>query len=178
MTAPAPPTSTPKKRTGIIKDNQYLNHCAGDDHPECPERLQVLYSMLEEPDMSGRFVEIPARTATQDELLLVHSPQYVKDLKATEGTAFTSLDSERWADKQDLFAVNALQGFIDDPGTMEDAWTKETAVCFWSRIRAYSPLPGSLSGTTASPIGTHSRCSRDGATWSTSLCTRNTAIKA
>jgi acetoin utilization deacetylase AcuC-like enzyme len=94
MTAPAPPTSTPKKRTGIVKDNQYLNHCAGDDHPECPERLQVLYSMLEEPDMSGRFVEIPARTATQDELLLVHSSQYIKDLEATEGTPFTSLDSD------------------------------------------------------------------------------------
>jgi len=29
--------------------------------------------------------------------------------------------SMRWADKQDLFAVNALQGFVDDPNTMEDA---------------------------------------------------------
>ena len=29
--------------------------------------------------------------------------------------------SIRWADKQDLFAVNALQGFVDDPGSMERA---------------------------------------------------------
>jgi len=29
--------------------------------------------------------------------------------------------SMRWADKKDLFAVNALQGFVDDPNTMEAA---------------------------------------------------------
>jgi len=94
MTASTPSTPTATRRTGIVKDDKYLNHCVGDDHPECPERLQVLYSMLEEPQMSGRFKEIPARSATQEELLLVHSPQYVKDLKATEGIAFTSLDSD------------------------------------------------------------------------------------
>ena len=32
--------------------------------------------------------------------------------------------SMRWAGKQDLFAVNALQGFVDDPGSMEDALDK------------------------------------------------------
>jgi len=94
MTASTPPTPPGRRRTGIVKDDKYLNHCIEGDHPECPERLQVLYSMLEEPDMSGRFKEIPARIATQEELLLVHSPQYIKDLEATEGTAFTSLDSD------------------------------------------------------------------------------------
>jgi GNAT superfamily N-acetyltransferase len=29
--------------------------------------------------------------------------------------------SVRWARKEDLFAVNALQGFVDDPGSMENA---------------------------------------------------------
>ncbi len=32
--------------------------------------------------------------------------------------------SMRWADKEDLFAVNALQGFVDDPGSMENALNK------------------------------------------------------
>jgi acetoin utilization deacetylase AcuC-like enzyme len=94
MTASTLSMPTAAKRTGIVKDDKYLNHCIGEDHPECPERLQVLYSMLEEPDMSGRFKDISARSATQQELLLVHSPQYVRDLKATEGIAFTSLDSD------------------------------------------------------------------------------------
>jgi GNAT superfamily N-acetyltransferase len=32
--------------------------------------------------------------------------------------------SMRWAGKQDLFAINALQGFVDDPLSMEDALDK------------------------------------------------------
>lgn len=83
-----------EKQTGIVKDDRYLNHCAGEDHPECPERLQALYSMLEDPDMAGRFKEVTARSATKEELHLVHSPDYVKQLEATEGAAFTSLDSD------------------------------------------------------------------------------------
>jgi acetoin utilization deacetylase AcuC-like enzyme len=94
MTAPTPSITTHKKRTGIVKDDKYLTHCAGEGHPECPERLHAIYSMLEEPDMSGRFHDIPARSATPQELLPVHSAQYVEELKATEGIPYTSFDSE------------------------------------------------------------------------------------
>jgi acetoin utilization deacetylase AcuC-like enzyme len=73
-----------EKRTGIVNDDKYLNHCPGEDHPECPERLQVLYSMLEEPEMAGRFKKVAARSATRDELHLVHSPEYVKQLEVTK----------------------------------------------------------------------------------------------
>jgi len=54
-----------EKQTGIIKDDKYLNHCVGEDHPECPERLRALYSMLEDPDVAGRFKEVTARSATK-----------------------------------------------------------------------------------------------------------------
>lgn len=85
---------TGEMRTGIVKDERYLNHCMEADHPECPERLRVLYAMLEEPDMAGRFEEVAARSATQEELQRVHSPRYVKRLEATEGSAFTFLDED------------------------------------------------------------------------------------
>jgi len=32
--------------------------------------------------------------------------------------------SIRWASRQDLFALSALQGFVDDPGSMKDAMDK------------------------------------------------------
>lgn len=82
------------KRTGIVKDMKYLNHCMEADHPECPERLQALYSMLREPDMAGRFKEISARSVTEAELHRVHSPRYVSRLAATQGSAFTYLDPD------------------------------------------------------------------------------------
>ena len=94
MTASTPPTPASGRRTGIVKDDKYLNHCIGEDHPECPERLQALYSMLEDPEMAGRFKEVTARSATKEELYLVHSSDYVMQLEATEGAAFTPLDSD------------------------------------------------------------------------------------
>jgi GNAT superfamily N-acetyltransferase len=57
--------------------------------------------------------------------------------------------SMRWADKEDLFAINALQGFVDDPRSMEDALDKgdrclllerDQKVCAfaWVTFRDYS----------------------------------------
>ncbi len=89
-----PQSAARERRTGIVKDDRYLKHCVAEDHPECPERLQVLYSMLEDPDMAGHFKKVTARSATKKELALVHSPQYMKDLETTESSAFTSLDSD------------------------------------------------------------------------------------
>lgn len=51
--------------------------------------------------------------------------ELVRDLKEPIPTSKPSLEfTMRWAGKQDLFAVNALQGFVDDPGPMEDALGK------------------------------------------------------
>ena len=81
-------------KTGIVKDNRYMNHQAGPFHPESPQRLEVIYAMLEESDMAGRFQEVPVRQAEREELLLVHSPEYIDRVAATEGKAFSSLDPD------------------------------------------------------------------------------------
>ena len=82
------------RKTGIVKDNRYMNHQAGPFHPESPQRLEVIYAMLEESDMAGRFQEVPVRQAEREELLLVHSPEYINRVAATEGKAFSSLDPD------------------------------------------------------------------------------------
>jgi GNAT superfamily N-acetyltransferase len=51
--------------------------------------------------------------------------ELVRDLKEPIPVSRPSLEfSMHWAVKQDLFAVNALQGFVDDPTTMERAIDK------------------------------------------------------
>jgi GNAT superfamily N-acetyltransferase len=51
--------------------------------------------------------------------------ELVRDLEEPISFHKPSLEfSIRWADKQDLFAINALQGFVDDPDTMENALVK------------------------------------------------------
>ncbi len=81
-------------RTGIVKDKRYMDHRMGDYHPECPERLAVIYAMLEEPGMAGQFKEIPVRKATKEELLRVHSESYIQMLEATAGQEYTFLDAD------------------------------------------------------------------------------------
>ena len=82
------------RKTGIVKDNRYMNHQAGPFHPESPQRLEVIYAMLEESDMAGRFQEVSVRQAKREELLWVHSPEYIDRVAATEGKAFSSLDPD------------------------------------------------------------------------------------
>jgi acetoin utilization deacetylase AcuC-like enzyme len=65
------------KRTGIVKHPVYLEHKTEIFHPESPQRLQSIYSMLEKKDFGGALIGIEPRYAKLQELLLVHDPHYV-----------------------------------------------------------------------------------------------------
>ncbi|MEE4113134.1 MAG: histone deacetylase, partial [Desulfobacteraceae bacterium] len=83
-----------RKRTGILKDPRYAGHCMGPGEPECPERLYVLYALLQEPELSGCLVDILPRMAQKDELQRVHSPDYISRLEATSGRGAVYLDED------------------------------------------------------------------------------------
>ena len=84
------------RKTGIVKDERYMNHRPCAYHPESHKRLEVIYDMLNDPDMAGQFHEVPVRRAEREELLLIHSPQYVDMVAATEGKASQSLDPDTY----------------------------------------------------------------------------------
>ena len=79
------------KRTGVVQDPRYADHCPGPDHAECPERQTVLNDLLNESDMGGHFQPITPRQAEKEELLRVHSPKYVQRLEETRGKAYSYL---------------------------------------------------------------------------------------
>jgi acetoin utilization deacetylase AcuC-like enzyme len=85
------------KRTGIVLDPRYANHCTGPGCPECPGRVTALYAMLQEPDLRGNFQDITPRPAAKEELLMVHSPEYIRCLEDTQGKACTYLDPDTQA---------------------------------------------------------------------------------
>jgi acetoin utilization deacetylase AcuC-like enzyme len=85
------------KRTGIVHHPRYTDHCAAPDHPECPERLAVLYAMLQEPGIRGYFKYITPQNAEKEDLHRVHSQKYVCRLEASEGTVCTYLDPDTQA---------------------------------------------------------------------------------
>jgi acetoin utilization deacetylase AcuC-like enzyme len=82
------------KRTGIVKHETYLEHVMDPGHPESPERLRAIYRMLEEKEMKGRFEWVKPREATREELLAIHSSDYVDLVASTAGKPHYRLDMD------------------------------------------------------------------------------------
>ncbi len=80
--------------TGVVRHDLYKQHLAGLPHVESPQRLQVIYDMLDATDMANRFVTILPRPATHDQLALVHSRSHIERVAATDGMAHVSLDPD------------------------------------------------------------------------------------
>ncbi len=79
--------------TGIVKDWRYMKHDMGAFHVETPQRIQVIYRMIEEK-IKFPFLEIEPRLATEEELQLIHTPVYVKSIKSTSGKERVHLDPD------------------------------------------------------------------------------------
>jgi acetoin utilization deacetylase AcuC-like enzyme len=84
-------------KTGIVRDNRYLDHQANTYHPESHQRLEVIYKMLQEPEMKGKFVEVQPRMATQEELEFIHGPRYIQLVASTASRDYAMLDPDTYA---------------------------------------------------------------------------------
>ena len=80
-------------KVGIVRDEIFLEHITDDYHPENPNRLKHIYSMLNGIDKDG-IVYTPPRTATHDEIALNHEPSYIDSIAATQGKTQRRLDPD------------------------------------------------------------------------------------
>src|SRR3954468_21097279 len=64
--------------TALMADDQFRNHLQGRDHPERPERYDAVMSALTRAGLMDHLTRIPSREATEDELVLCHTPGYLK----------------------------------------------------------------------------------------------------
>ncbi|MBS1854299.1 MAG: histone deacetylase [Acidobacteria bacterium] len=60
-----------------MADEKYREHLMGRRHPECPERYDAVMGALDRPGLTGALRRIPARDATEDELLRCHTAAYL-----------------------------------------------------------------------------------------------------
>lgn len=82
------------EKTGILREKRFLDHHMGAYHPESPERLRVVYDMLDTAGFGQNIVWIPARPSEREEVLAVHDEGYLDRLAATAGKAHTFLDPD------------------------------------------------------------------------------------
>jgi len=101
-------------RTGIVKDERYLDHVMDPGHPESPERLRVIYRILEEPELKGLLEEVKPRPATRKELEMNHTPPYVDLVASTAGKPYYRLDMDTsTCAKSYETALLAAGGFLE-----------------------------------------------------------------
>jgi acetoin utilization deacetylase AcuC-like enzyme len=81
-------------KTGVVKDPIYLEHRPSEFHPESPQRLEVLYEMLEGAEVRGTFVEISPRPCDREDLERVHDGGYIDFVASTAGKPLASLDPD------------------------------------------------------------------------------------
>lgn len=78
---------------GIVKDDLFLEHITDDYHPENPNRLRSVYSMLETISGDG-IVFVPPREATREEIALNHDTAYIDYVASTSGKSSKRLDPD------------------------------------------------------------------------------------
>ena len=66
------------KKTGFLFDERFLQHRTGPDHPEVPERLEVIYRGLEQRGLLSQLTIIPARPAEDHWIEAVHSVEHIR----------------------------------------------------------------------------------------------------
>ncbi|XP_053318400.1 polyamine deacetylase HDAC10 [Spea bombifrons] len=74
--------------TALVYDEEMMNYRLLWDDPECaievPERLSSSYERLQHYDLVQRCVGLPVREATEEEITLVHSTDYLEIVKSTQ----------------------------------------------------------------------------------------------
>ena len=113
--------SGPVPMTGLVSDPATLLHDPGPGHPETPARVKVILERLTTDGLLERCVSLPSRPITDDELLRVHTPAYLRIVAedvadglvvlSTGDTAINgrpSLDAARHAAGGLLAAVDAV----------------------------------------------------------------------
>jgi len=80
-------------KTGVLRDKRYMEHDMGDFHPENPQRLEVIYQMLDK-EISFDYSTIEPRIGTEEEIQWVHTKSYVQSIKKTSGIERVMLDPD------------------------------------------------------------------------------------
>lgn len=82
------------KRLGIFLDDLYFQHDNGFDHPESPDRLFVIWNMLQDTKLTEEVALLEPRDATKDQICLVHDASYFETIKSTSGRPRVFLDAD------------------------------------------------------------------------------------
>lgn len=102
------------RKTGVYRDNLFLEHQPGVTHPESPERLRVIYEALDNGGTAEHFI-FPDFGPVSDEILhLNHSPIMVDRVASTKGRGPEYLDPDTRTSARSYEAACLAAGALVD----------------------------------------------------------------
>jgi histone deacetylase 6 len=104
--------------TGLVDEEAFLLHRAPYEHPEHPGRLLAIRERLQRDGLAARCRHVPARPATDAELLAVHTPAHVARVAATAQHGFAQLDPDTYTARESSsvarLAAGGLIALVDE----------------------------------------------------------------
>jgi acetoin utilization deacetylase AcuC-like enzyme len=102
------------RKTGVYRDDLFLEHQPGVNHPESPERLRGIYEVLDKENIAEHFLFPGFDPVSQDVLLLNHSTTLVKQVAATQGQGHAYLDADTQTSARSYEAACRAVGALVD----------------------------------------------------------------
>lgn len=104
-------------KTAIFRDSLFLDHDPGFDHPESPERLKVIYELLDREEIKKYFLFPKFDSAPRSVITLNHTEDHFQRVAETAGKIFDALDPDTKTSPDSYaaatLAVGALTKGID-----------------------------------------------------------------
>ena len=100
--------------TGLVYDERFLLHRAPYDHPEHPGRLTAIWRRLQEQGLEKRCERVPAREATDEELLRIHTAALIAAVDETAREDLRQLDPDTYACRDSALAARLAAGGLVD----------------------------------------------------------------
>ena len=100
--------------TGLVSDGRFLLHRAPYEHPEHPGRLEAIRRRLDSEGLSARCRGVPAREASREELLRVHTGAHIDAIAATASREFAQLDPDTYTCRDSAAAARLAAGGLID----------------------------------------------------------------
>src|SRR5215831_17906655 len=80
--AGSPTAQAQKSVMQVFYDPSILLHRPPGDHPESPQRINAVLNTVRQLTQQGRLSVSTPHPATDEDVLLVHSPEYIKKVRA------------------------------------------------------------------------------------------------
>ncbi|MDH3348830.1 MAG: histone deacetylase, partial [Desulfobulbaceae bacterium] len=103
------------RKTAVYRDDLFLQHETGYNHPESPDRLRVIYEELDRYKKQGAsFIEPQFLPSSLNIIGVNHSRKLVKRIADTAGKAHDFLDADTQTSSESFAAASKAVGSLID----------------------------------------------------------------